>query len=126
MHLGHRERKDFVVYIIYTPQFPWHWLTKRGIIERKNRSYDIFSGVLGSSEVNHLLLSFSFLSSRSNALSKSGFMVHFLPLGFLPLDFGLSNWSSKVGLYLLNYSTYLIRASGSIECYLTESTLKFL
>ena len=94
-----------------SPQFPWHRLTKHGTIERKNSSYDIFSAALGSWKLNDFLLSFSFLSGRSNTLSKSGFLVGFLSLGFLPLDFGLSNWSSKVALYLRNCSIQ----HGSIE-----------
>ena len=98
------------------PQFPWHRLTKRGTIGRKNSSLDVFSGALGSWKVNYFLLSFSYLFSRSNALSKSGFLVRFLSLSFPPLDFGLSNWSSTVGLCLRNCSTCFIRASGSIAC----------
>ena len=83
-----------------SPQFPWHRLTKRSSIERKNSSCDIFSESLGSWKVNNFLVSLSFLSKWPTELSKSSLRSVSCHSVFYHL-----NWSSKVGLYLRNRST---------------------
>ena len=82
----------------FRPQLPWHFSTSLGTKDRKNNS----NGISGSQFGSSMRIRFAWRSSITSV--SCCLRILFPPsLGFLPIFFGLTYSSSRVGLYSQNF-----------------------